>query len=566
MNRLMIRCAVAASLALSAGVIQAQEMGTASEQPTVVEQLDPDKGQEVINDAESKRGQLNEEQAALQEKFVPAEQAVRTMLRKQLKLREGYDPKRKSFIAVGEAEISVPDPSDSKAEFMNIRAMKALEAYQSAKVEIIRAINNDVSGVDRVACMNEFGQDDIMKVYAEKKAAFEAKKIELAKALSVLDEREADALAGVTISDRFCAILDGIAKKLDSTYNKEQIAAEKREAYEEVKAKVAELKDEYAVLEKDVGSIPKYPKTDIKNEVKMLSKQPILGAYTLLQAESWDKTDKSYKVAMAVVWSPKLEANAVRIMQGDITPATKKGSASVEDWIDQQYLPCMIGSRRITDEEGHTVYIGIGAEDISGPVIDRKARRALADTDAIQAVARSLFSDLDTYREASRNLKEYADGLAGNKAKLAEVAFSKHDVNLKGCSRLTATECIHPITGRKTYVSVYYLDPYLNKDAVALMKSAYASAGLAVKATQYARGVHAGQQAALEGVRKSSESFSKGYKEGKKTVDDEMAKRDPTNRPLKKAQSVGATGSKKEQSSKGNGGTFSGDANVDTDF
>ena len=340
-----------------------------------------------------------------------------------------------------------------------------------------------------------------------------------------------------------------------------------RIAYDQVKDQVAALQKEYKALEKDANSIPKYPKNEVKNDVVMTSKMPLLGAYVLLQAESWDKNEGVYEVAMAVVWSPKLEANALKLIQGDLAPSANRGQFSVDDWIEQQYLPCMIGSRRITDNEGHSIYIGIGAEDISGSVLDRKAKKALADTDAMQAVARALVSDVETYREASRNLKEYTDDLATNKERLADVSTSKHDVNLKGCSRLTSVECEHPITGRKTYISVYYIDPALNKDALEIMKKAYTNAGLAVKATQYARGVHAGQQAALENIRTSKAEFNRGVKDGKKTVESEVQKAEAARRAARKPASVGGAGSTRQMKpSQSNGGTFTGDSNVNTDF
>lgn len=565
----MIKLALAASVAIGASALMAQEMGAANEEPqTVTEQIDPDKGPQIVQEAEAKQPEVKAEKEAQaeSEKFIPAGEAVRTMLKKQLKLKEGYDRKKKAIIVIGEAAKKISDPAAEKA-FMNIRATKALEAYLGAKAEIIRSINNDVKGVDRVACQYAAGEDDVMKVYSEKRAAFEAKKEQLAKALAVLDEKEADALAGVTLSDRFGAILDGIAKKLDSTYSKEQIEADKKAAYEQVKDQVAALQEEYKALEKDANSIPKYPSNEIKNDVVMTSKMPILGAYVLLQAESWDKNEGVYEVAMAVVWSPKLEANALKLIQGDLTPSANKGQFSVDDWVEQQYLPCMIGSRRITDNEGHSIYIGIGAEDISGSVMNRKAKKALADTDAIQAVARALISDADTYREASRNLKEYTDDLATSKERLADVTTSKHDVNLKGCSRLTSIECEHPITGRKTYISVYYIDPALNKDAIELMKNAYANAGLAVKATQYARGVHAGQQTALENIRKSKAEFNRGVNDGKKAVEKEIEKAEAARRAVKKPISVGGAGSTQQKKpGQSKGGTFTGDSNVDTDF
>ena len=566
MKKLLIKLALAASVANGAGAVMAQDMVEEAKSPqTVTEQMDPDKGPQIVRESEEKQAEVKEaeEKQAESEKFIPANEAVRLMLKKQLNLREGYDRSKKSIIVIGEAAIKMKDPSSDKM-FMNTRALKAMEAYLNAKAEIVRSINNDVKGVDRVACQNEFGEDKVEKVVEERKAAFEAKKAELAKKLAVLDEKEADALAGVTVSDRFNALLDGIIKKIDGEYSKDQIAGEKKAAYESMKAECAALMDEYKQLEKAAKALPKYPKNEVGYDAVMISKMPILGAAVLLQSESWDKDEKVYEVAMAVVWSPKLQAKALNLIMGNTAPTDPKGKFSVDDWIDSQYLPAMIGPRRITDKDGYCVFLGIGAEDISGSVIDRKAKKALADTDAILAVSRSLYSDIESYREAKRNLKEYMDDVNTSKAKLAEVVSSKTDTNLKGCSRLTAMECEHPITGRRTYVSVYYIDPELNKAAAEIMKKAYADAGLAEKATQYARGVHAGHQKALDNVRKSKEEFNRGVRDGSKAVDDEMKR---TQSSKAKAGSLGGEGSRKPASTKkSKGGTFSGDSNVDTNF
>ena len=60
--------------------------------------------------------------------------------------------------------------------------------------------------------------------------------------LEAADLAIADDLAGVTLQDRLNAILDGIAKKLDENYSSEEIAAEKRNRADELRAKVEEAK------------------------------------------------------------------------------------------------------------------------------------------------------------------------------------------------------------------------------------------------------------------------------------------------------------------------------------
>jgi len=569
MKTLMFKLALATVVVVGAGAVMAQEMGTADQPQTITEQMDPDKGPEIVKEAEEKQPEIKEElkEAAEQKKQENAFSVVKTLLTSAkdkggLGLKEGWDKNKKAMIVIGTSQTDIEDPAQEE-HFMNTRQLKTLEAVIDAKAKIIRAIDTKVKGVDRVACMYESGTDDATKAFAEKKAALEAKKLELAKKLAVLDERESAALAGVTLSDRFGALIDAIVKKLDAEYSKDNVAADKQAAYEAMKAECAEVMAQYKALEKDAKKFPKYPDNEVNNDVVMTAKMPVLGASVLLQSESW--IGKKYQVAVAVVWSPKLQANALRFIKGEIAPSAKKGTYDPDEWAEQQYLPCMLGSRRITDKDGNCVFIGIGAEDISGPTSKVKAKKRLAEVDAVQSIVRALYADIDAYTEANRMLKEY-EKVNVNKEKLTDIVNGKHKMALKGCLPLTSIECEHPISGRQTYVTVYYVDPDLNKTATSLMQKAYADAGLAEKAIDAAIGEHDGMAAKLDEVRKSKEAYNAGVARGKKGVQDEMnaseaAKKAATPKVFKR--SVQDAPVKKATSKQG---VFSGDNAVDTDF
>lgn len=570
MKTSMLKFALAASVAIGAGAVMAQDMVAEQAAPqTVTETMDPDKGPEIVKEAEEKQPEIKEElaEAAEQKKQETASTVVKALLTKKkdnggLGLKEGWDKKKKAMIVIGTAQVNIEDPAQED-HFMNMRQLKTLEAVIDAKAKIVRAIDTQVKGVDRVACMYEAGTDDATKAFAEKKAALEAKKLELAKKLAILDERESAALAGVTLSDRFGALIDAIVKKLDAEYNKEDIVAEKQAAYEAMKAECAVIMEQYKALEKDAKKFPKYPDNEVNNDVVMTAKMPVLGASVLLQSESW--VGKTYQVAVAVVWSPKLQANALRFIKGDVAPSAKKGAYEPDEWAEQQYLPCMLGSRRITDKDGNCVFIGIGAEDISGPTSKVKAKKRLAEVDAVQSIVRALYSDIDAYTEANRMLKEY-ENFNVNKEKLADIVNGKHKMALKGCLPLTSIECEHPISGRQTYVTVYYIDPDLNKSSAELMKKAYADAGLAEKAIDEAIGEHEGMASELDSVRKSKEAYNKGFSKGKKSVQDEMKKAEEVKKPVAapKVYKPGKVAPVKKATS--SQGVFSGDNAVDTDF
>jgi hypothetical protein len=82
---------------------------------------------------------------------------------------------------------------------------------------------------------------------------------------------------------------------------------------------------------------------------------PLLGSSVLTQAESWDKEEKIYSISLAVVWSPKLQENAVALATGEAVPSSSKGKFSPQEWLAQQDLTTMIGPRRFTDNEGNNI-------------------------------------------------------------------------------------------------------------------------------------------------------------------------------------------------------------------
>ena len=542
---------------IAAGALFAQDM-TAD---TVAEKVEAvDKGAEIVAQAESQAKTIAEEKPS--EEFITATDQVKANLKKMNLVT--YDRQKKAIIQIGMAEVYIKDPANEN-DFMTDRSAKAREAYLNAKANIIRTINTEFSAVDRAIQFAQFGDDDVSKLFNEKKASLDAKRDELAKKLKQLDAAEAEALKGVTLNDRFGALLDGIVKKLNNEYAPEKIAEDKKILRDELRAECESLKTDYQLLENEAKSIPSVPPSESSSSVKMLSKMPLLGCSVLTQAESWDQNDKTYTVALAVVWSPKLQENAMALLQGNETAVQNKGAYTPDEWIEQQNLAVMIGPRRFVDKDGHNIYLGIAARDLTGKTMERNAKRQLADAEAIKTVAFSLTGDVETYTEAKQNFKEYDDDVRVSMEKLNTAVSQKCDINLRGCIRLAEKELTHPISKRKTYVSVYYIEPELSKHAAEIMSKAYSDAGIQVKETQYKRGQEAGMQKALENQRKSSNEINKGFTDGKRKVEAEILK--PENK-LQNPAPAGAPGSKTQDNKnrKSQGGTFSGDAVIDTDF
>ncbi|MCQ2390406.1 MAG: hypothetical protein MJ240_03180 [Kiritimatiellae bacterium] len=571
------------ALIASAGVIFAQNVGVnakTDEKPTtIVEQIeeagDSDEGPEIVVEATQKEEEIaktEKSQPQGKEKFVSAEQQVQDTIEKKMKLEFGYISERKSIIAQGTSYATVRDPANDET-FMALRTAKATEAYLLAKIAVIQAISTDFTAFDRVSTTAKYGESNVEKVFAQKQAAFAAKRAEFEKKLAQLDSAEAEALEGVTLNDRFGAILDGIAKKINSEYDPEKISADKKAKYEALKAECEVLRAEFEALQEDAEKIPATPKNEVESGVTMLAKMPLIGSSVLTQAESWDESTKQYSVSMAIVWSPKLQDCAVKIAAGNYEPGKDLGTLTRTEWMNMQDLAAMVGPRRFVDKNGHPYFVGIAATDLTCQNSDINGRKMMADAEARKAVAFSLVGDLKANEEYKMHLKEYqskSDDLRSIVQNLVSAMDQKADLKLQGCLSMRNRTLTHPITGRKTYVTVFYVDPSLSKDAAEILKSSYAASEIITKATQYNRGVHAGLESQLKATRESKAEFKRGKADGQKQLQEETKAMETRvlPKPMKKAVSAGAAGSgeTKKVSGKSRGGSYSGDAAIDTNF
>ena len=425
MKKLMFSVALAAT----AGVLCAQEAGsapatapkstTAVAAAAVVTETSTleaaaaaadDGGTAIIAIAEEKAAEV----AALPDE--PGESALNKVNAdlEAMGLTSGYDAAKKAIIQVASANIEMPDPAKDSA-FMLKREQIGNFAVLQAKAEIIRAICSEFTAMDRALTNFDEETDDNREKFLAAKEAVEAKRAELAEAMAQYNAADAKTVGDITLNDRFGSFIDAVIKKIDQSYDPASIAAAKKVDAEVAKAEAAALKEkakllaaEYKALEAAAAKLPKDPALETESTATLLSKMPLLGATVLTQAESWDPGDKQYSVAVAVVWSPKLQASAAKMGTGDFSAAGKPGKFSKLDWVKAQDWSSMIGTRRFTDNQGNNYFIGIGAVD-PGKGVQANAKRMLAETLARKNVAMALIGDLATYREMKQNLKVYAD-------------------------------------------------------------------------------------------------------------------------------------------------------------
>lgn len=482
-----------------AGVLNAQELAE------VATKVSEDNGPAIIAKVEAKADVIGHDEPTAA--FVSAEDRVREDLEKA-GISEGADPENKAIIQIGTAVVKFEKEPANNSAFPIAREQMLNIASMRAKAEIIKAINADFSAVDRVSMMvDESFSENAEKVEVARRAV-EDKRAELAKTLAKYNEADAKSVSEVTLNDRFNSFLDAVIKKIDNSYNPEAIAAKKQIAADAAKAEAEALKAqaealaaEYKKLEAAAEQLPKDPALESASIAQVMAKMPLLGSSMLVAAESWDKDSKEYQVAVAVVWSPKLQEVATKMLIGDFTGTGKPGKFSKGSWAKAQDWKWMIGTRRFTDDKGRNLFVGISSVELTGPTVTQNGKKTLADTMARKNVAMSLISDLETFTEASQNMKVYADDSMDAAQKLLDNVQAKVNINMKGCMRLTSATVKNPISGKKTYVSAFYIDPSIAAESKDILQSAFEKAIHASKHAKKQFGILKGLWSYYDGVK-----------------------------------------------------------------
>lgn len=544
MNKLMITVACA----FAAGILAAQDMSA----PTAVEQAGAvDQGAKTVAVAEEKAPELMATPEKSSE-FVSAVDVVKKRLRKA-----GIMAGNGVIVGIGVAGWTFEDPGRDR-NFNDIRSVKATEAYLMAKAKVIESIKRSISAMDRTMASDPKDDDPIMAAFNAQKEELDAKRRELADKLEELDKAESEALYSTSITAKFGNVLDCLAKKLDKDFNNDKIPAEKRAVRDQICKECVALKEEYASLEQQAEKAKPKPTRSTESETKLLSEMPLLGAVVVAQAESWDKSTGDYQMAMAVVWSLKLQEAAVAMSEGNMKTG-EPGKFTAQEWVDRQNLETMVGPRSFTDKNGNKNFVGIGIADFECNAEQQSTRRDEAEIEAVRNIAFSIGCDMSSFLEMKKNVNEYSDGLVtkpGVKKSVVRKLQQSCQHELSGYQELESKVFRHPISKRKTYVVAYYLNPELSNSAMKYLKEAYAGAVRQDRTNKYKQGVHEGAKSALGEQRASKADFNRGVRDGNSAV----------KQSVQKSTSFGAAGSKQTGGGAAQGGVFFGDSTIDTDF
>ena len=519
---------------------------------------------------------------------IRASDSIRQELKK-LGLSQGSQlgPTGMTIIQMSEASMTV-DPLAE--DFMLIRDLLAVEAGLAAKRSIIESISTDADAIQSVSreddsAVKQFqiAQGKYDKAIALRERQLKAAKEETAALLRGVDDAQADVIQGATVGDRFMELLEAGIKKLDESYDPNQLDEKKKKRLSDLKLsyeRAKEMEDRAAQLKEEieqekarlVGSVQK----QVKSNVSVSSSYPLFGATALRTADYYNELTGEMQVAVALVWSQKLEKEARDVYTKKGGGPARPGKLSLSDWLDKQDLEVMIGPRRYIDGKGQYNFLGISAVEVpSDPGLKSDALSA-AELYAKQAALLSLKAEATSYRSGQRLgvNRVGADGKISPEVFRAQASNMQQEVkvsNFGGLETVTTRELIHPSSGRLIYVSVANINSTLAQMSDELMKDSYALLKEANALDSQRQGQKQGMMQAAEETRNNQGLIQEGKSDGAKAVNSEYQKnvdeRAARNSMKEKSPAPAASVSGSERSG-GNvqSGTFMNRGTIERDF
>ena len=548
MNFSKMTCAVAAAV-LGAGAISAQEMGAAVAPVTpapaapaaavpVVAPVPaaPVAKAPVVATPEDAGPQI----VAENQKFAPTAKASKatdanTAVAKALRERgfvQGYDPDRGSIIQIGQAMDNMDNPASP--DFMTVRELLVRQAELDAKIQIASVVRRQMNGSTRVNTPGTQENADFRQKFADQIAAVEQQKAKVAELLQLLEQAEGNKLAGTTVDDQWKKVMDGIITRLDAKYNKEDIAVEKQQQYLQIKTAYDQAKAQLDDLTQKKDAL--YPRKTVETEAESFAEMKLCGAVDLVQSESWD--GKILHVAVAVVWSPKLQERALMTLGCGAPVGGKPGAKSLDAWLQDQAergeLARLVGTKQYVDDKGRQFVLGFSAAEVPADATDYENAISQADLLAQQAVGFYLFSEGSGSQKAKAALAKFK----GKSAELASAVSGEmvqampKDMAISGLGKVFSTKCRNELSGKDIYVSVAAVDSVLAGKSSEVLRSWYAGAAEAVATSQFLAAEQKGMSQVYEDVKKSGVAAQAGLAAGQQAVVDALKAKQAEQNPV----------------------------------
>jgi len=521
-----MKLALAATAVLGTGALIAQEMGSATvavepqqasapatDAPLTVDEIvSKDEGEKIVEEVQ---------------KTVPAETSPRNANDAMVKwvqdngYAEGFNDERGYFLQIGVARDNSLDPLDE--DFMTKREVLYREAQLRAKVEISGLVDREISGRN---WKNGLSADDVKAFeakYAREINEMNEMKRKVSKLMLAMDAAETDCLKGVTATDRLNALVDKVIKRLDRSYDAGKIVAEKKARYEAIKAAYEDAKA--AADELEQKKIDMFPSQTVNANVDSTVRIKLHGAIPLHQIESF--VDNEFQIAVAMIWSPKLEDRAAKMLaRGEIAKGKPTEDRTLSEYLaaNKKALSAMVGARQYIDKNGKLYFIGISAQELPKDAVEKDEAITFANQMAMQAVIMSLFVEGKGVTEAQATLAK-RKGRSGDVMKsLAEDMEEKtpKDLSVGGLGKVYSLETTYPITGKPIYISVAAVDSTLAARSAAIKRAWDVRANDTVRTLHAIAGERQGAEDAFEAAKNSKTEFDAARAKARGEIEKEV--------------------------------------------
>jgi hypothetical protein len=499
----------------------------------------------------------------------------------------GWDDKKNRIMVIkqtGEA-IDAYDP-----DFLQKREALAIEASLLAKATIIESFTTTASAENilsvpgnPIAKQLEAEQKQIKAMEAQAQKFYMQAQRETSVLLSAYDQAQADELRGVTFGDRLNSLLEATIKKLDETFDSQQITEDKKQRLSDVKMrldKARKIEDEKQKLLEEVqnkiAELQGQVKKETRSAIETTSSMPLFGATTLMQVESYDDLRGQYNIASLVVWSPKLELEARGMLLGAGKGKPRKNKISIDEWLDKQNLSSMVGARRYLASDGSTNFMGISAVEYDP---DDSGSYSMLEEEAIlwakQAAILSLKASVESVKSAERLKRDIrgADGKVESKILKdfsANIQESVKNLTIRGLETLRIEETVHEPTGKNIIVAVANVNSALAVKASDIMKDMYATLKEVNADQSFIQGEEAGMKAEADKTLNNKAIFNAGMAAGSNQVATEYDSRADDRASLGREQPQQSKepviGDNSDSSAESQSGSWAGDIEVDDDF
>ena len=433
---------------------------------------------------------------------------------------EGWNEDKGFFISIGTSVFAESDPANN-ADFLNIRALKSLEANISAKADIISYIRTKMSVEDIITIPSSGLSSEFDNKKYDLELKLKGKINKYKKAALDYDKKlksKFNDMDGTSISTVMAGSLSEFISNLKIKFNMSE--ERKALALKKAEKELLSIENEIEDLKKLAKKLQKQLSQENTSSIKTLSSMTLVGAFQVAHFESF--VDGQYEISIIKMWSPKQEQRALALIKG-IPVKLTPGNLSVKDYIKSTNWASAIGGRKFIDNKGEFFLFGIGATPINGKSsAQMRTAKGRAELFAQKELAIALKGDVTLSREANDKLQEItkSDGSTENQvaSSFAETISQKlKNIQIQGASKRFSDIVTHPITNQKMFVAVYSLSVSSTQNARAMEASQYRASVNMINKNQSFKGLKKSYSKSIENAKKDTKSFKKGEEEAYKS-------------------------------------------------